>query len=218
MCRARRNNIRDRWQIPRTAFVVGFVGRLTEQKDPVRWLSIASQIALRRPGAVFLVVGGGELMDRVKAVAAGLGLAGDVVFTDYQRDAANYCAAMDVLMLTSKYEGLPLVVLHALAHGTPVISPDVGGLRWCLTGDAGKVLPANWSDAAYAEAVIDIERLREGDASASENCRQRIRKRFVKDRLRLQLQEDMTSLITALDREKRREDYQLDLMARPILS
>ena len=216
-CRARRNNLRDRWQIPRSAFVVGFVGRLTEQKDPVRWLSIAREIAVRCPDAVFLVVGGGELMDQVKATAASLGLAGNVILTDYQRDAADYSAAMDVLMLTSKYEGLPLIVLHALAHGTPVISPDVGGLRWRLTGDAGKVLPSDCSDVVYADAVIDIARVRASDASASESCRMRIRKRFVKDRMRLQLHQDMTSLINALDREKRREDYQLDLMARPIL-
>ncbi len=216
-CTARRHAIRRRWKIPGSAFVVGFIGRLTDQKDPIRWLSIAGEIARRRPGTVFLVVGGGELINRAKAVATNLGLARDVVFTDYQRDAVNYCAAMDVLMLTSKYEGLPLVVLHALAQGTPVISSDVGGLRWCLTGHAGRVLSPNESDAAYADAVIDIARIHASDASASATCRERIEGRFVKDRMRLQLQYDLTSLTTALDREKRREDYQLDLMSRPIL-
>jgi len=216
-CAAMRRAIREKWKIPETAFVVGFIGRLTEQKDPIRWLSIAAKIAQKRPGTIFLVVGGGELMDQTKAAAASLGLARDVVFTDYQRDAIDYCAAMDVLMMTSKYEGLPLVVLHALAQGTPVISSDVGGLRWCLTGQSGSVLPPDASDRAYADAVINVGGIRERDASVATCSREFIRARFTKDRMRHRLETDLKSLTNGLDREKRRENYQLDLMSRPVI-
>jgi glycosyltransferase involved in cell wall biosynthesis len=216
-CIARRNVIREKWKLPSDAFVVGFIGRLSDQKDPIRWLSIAAEIAQRRPGAIFLVIGSGELMDQAKKAAESLGLARDVVFTDYQRDAVDYCAAMDVMMLTSKYEGLPLVVLHALVQGTPVISSDVGGLSWWLTGHAGRVLPLNAANSAYAEAVLEIGRNRASAPSSTADCRERTRKRFAKDRMRLQLQHDFTSLTASLERAKRREDYQLDLMSRPIL-
>jgi glycosyltransferase involved in cell wall biosynthesis len=216
-CANRRHTIRERWKIPASAFVVGFVGRLTNQKDPQRWLSIAAEIARRRPGTLFLVVGGGELMDQAKATAAALGLSSNVVFTDYQRDAAYYCAAMDVLLMTSKYEGLPLLVLHALAHGTPIVSSDVGSIRSCVSGAAGRVLATGENDLVYAKAVLEVDRLRINDVSVGRHCRAVVSKRFVKQRMRQQLQHDFSCLTKALDREKRREDYQLDVMSRPIL-
>jgi glycosyltransferase involved in cell wall biosynthesis len=217
-CTARRHAIRERWNIPAQAFVVGFIGRVTDQKDPLRWLSVAAEIDQRRSDTVFLMVGGGELMDNVKAAAADRGLGSKIIFTNYQLDATHYCAAMDVLLMTSKYEGLPLVVLHALAHGTPVVSSDVGGIRWCVTERAGRVLPVGHSDAVYAEAVVDMGRIRVSDASISAQCRARVSARFTKDRMRQQLQDGLSSLTMVLNREKRLEDYQHELMSRPTLS
>jgi len=217
-CADRRHTIRERWKIPPSAFVVGFIGRLTDQKDPERWLSIAVEIARRRPGTFFLVVGGGELMPQLKATAAALGLASNIVFADYQRDAAYYCAAMDVLLMTSKYEGLPLLVLHALAHGTPIVSSDVGSIWSCVSGAAGRVLAPEENDLAYAKAVIEAGHLRDGDdVSVGRHCRAVVSTRFVKQRMQQQLQLDFTGLTKVLDREKRREDYQLDVMSKPIL-
>jgi len=218
-CANRRDTIRERWKIPACAFVVGFVGRLTDQKDPQRWLSIASEIAHRRPGTLFLVVGGGELMDQAKATAAALGLASNVVFTDYQRDAASYCAAMDVLLMTSKYEGLPLLVLHALAHGTPIVSSDVGSIRSCVSGAAGRVLATGENDLIYAKAVLEVGHLRDSDdVSVGRHCRAVVSTRFVKQRMRQQLQHDFSCLTKVLDRERRRQDYQLNVMSKPILA
>src|SRR5260370_25725169 len=99
-------------------------------------------------------------MDRARAVAAALGVSSNVVFTDYQRYAAYYCAAMDVLLMTSKYEGLPLLVLHALAHGTPIVSSDVGSIRSCVSGAAGRVLATGEYGLAYAKAVLEVAPLR----------------------------------------------------------
>ena len=114
-------------------------------------MSIASKIEELQAGTIFLVIGGGELLMAMTAKARKT-IASRVVFTGFQRLAAQYCAAMDVLLMTSKYEGLPLVILEALACGTPVVSTDVGGIRECLQTETGVVLPEDASDVAYASA------------------------------------------------------------------
>jgi len=53
---------------------------------------------------------------------------------------------MDVLSMTSKFEGIPLAMLEAVAHGTPVVSSDVGGVRECVSGLLGRCLPLEAAD------------------------------------------------------------------------
>jgi glycosyltransferase involved in cell wall biosynthesis len=214
---ADRRAIRERWNIPASAPVVGFVGRVTEQKNPLKWLSVAARCAKKYPDAVFLVVGDGELMKHCIAEAAHLGLSERVIFTGYQRDAARYCAAMDALLLTSKYEGLPLVILEALAHGTPVISSGVGAVAECLTQDTGLIVPANAGDEEYAVAVSEMLELRRSKPELRARCHNLLASRFSKENMQLQLRLDFSRMVSTLDRERRLIDYQLDLMLRPIL-
>lgn len=214
---ALRREIRTQWSIPASAFVVGFVGRLTDQKDPLRWLSIAAAIEARHRDSVFLVVGDGELFNDAGAAAAKLGLAGRVIFAGYQRRAAQYTAAMDVLLMTSKYEGLPMMVLQALAHGTPVVSSDVGGIGRFLTPRTGRVVPVDASASAYAEAVLEWRDIPGSGRSIAATFRELVAARFDKRRMSERLVEDLSALALPLNLEERRKDYQLDLMKRPIL-
>jgi glycosyltransferase involved in cell wall biosynthesis len=215
-CSRRRIALREKWGICKSAFVVGLIARLTDQKDPLRWLSVAARIVRHRPDTVFLVVGDGDLSSATRAQAVDLGLADRVVFTGYQKDAADYCAAMDVFLLTSKYEGIPLVVLAALAHGTPIVSSDVGGIREVLNQDTGRLLPANAEDEAYANAVLEMSTICSWDASFFEDNRRWLAARFSQERMSRQLEQDFGELMATLDRDQRRKDYILDIMARPL--
>jgi glycosyltransferase involved in cell wall biosynthesis len=215
-CAHRRAALREKWRISESAFVVGLIARLTDQKDPVRWLSIAAKIAEHRTDTVFLVVGDGELLSAARAHAADLGLADRVVFTGYQKDAANYCAAMDVFLLTSKYEGIPLVVLAALAHGTPMVAADVGGIREALNRDTGRLLPPDAEDGAYSDAVLEIAKICSNNASFFEDNHRWLAARFSQRSLSHQLDQDFGELVATLDRDQRRKDYILDVMARPL--
>ena len=215
VCLDLRRAIRQKWNIPDSAFVVGFIGRMTDQKDPQRWISVAARIAAAQPSTVFLLVGDGELFSESVALARER-LGARTVFAGYQCDAAQYCAAMDVLLMTSKYEGVPLVILEALAHGTPVVSTDVGGVRECVDSNTGVILPVDASDNAYAKAVIEfaLERDRTAVWTAARSL---LLAHFSEDRMKMQLQLELSSLAATLDRDTRRRDYQLDLMVRPIL-
>ena len=213
----RRTRLREELRLAPSAFVVGFVGRLTDQKDPLRWLKVAARIAEKRPDASFLIVGSGDedMLERCKARAAELGLGGHTHFVGYRRDAAHYCAAMDALLLTSKYEGLPIVLLEALAHGCPAVSSDVGGIRECLTPEFGRLLDVNAGDSAYADAVLELAGV-SGPRFAA-RARSHVSCRFGKSRMHRRLTEDLSSLAAQLNLEDRRTDYQLSLMGQAIL-
>jgi len=124
---------------------------------------------------------------------------------------------MDMLLMTSKYESLPLMVLHALAHGIPVVSSDVGGINRCLGERSGRTLPVDASPMAYAEAVLEWRGRNQGDQTIDGHCRDVLAGRFTKARMRRQLVDDISSLAARLNLEDRRKDYQLDLMKKPLL-
>ncbi len=120
-------------------FVVGSIGRLTGIKDHrtlLRGLALAKK-AVSRP-LTLVVVGQGELEGEIRAEAAALGL--DVRFMGWQPGTADLLPGFDLVALTSLNEGLPLVLIEALAAGRPVVSTPVGGVPSLLNMGEGPSL------------------------------------------------------------------------------
>lgn len=130
-----------------------FVGRVDEQKDPLRWLAVASELVQDLDNLRFLMIGDGPLLAQVRHEAQGLPLnmrltgaflpAAEVAaYMRYGLDRANglHCRrGKVVLLLTSSNEGLPTVVLEAVAMGVPVVTPDVGAMREVADAAGGLV-------------------------------------------------------------------------------
>jgi glycosyltransferase involved in cell wall biosynthesis len=211
-----RRSIRERWRIADSAFVVGFIGRLTAQKDPLRWMTVAAEISHLAPAVVFLIVGEGELFDEMREASVRLGVGGRCVWTGYQADGADYTAVMDVLLMTSRYEGLPMVVLHAVSCATPVVSTDVGGVGDCVADGLGIVLHRDAPASEFANAVIRMKTVVH-DPSYMTRCAERLASRFTKARMQERLEMDLQNLRSATNRDQRLEDYQSLLMEKPIL-
>jgi glycosyltransferase involved in cell wall biosynthesis len=122
VCRAA---IRAEFGIPEDAFVIGHVGRFTEQKNHVFLLAIAAELLTREPRARFLLIGDGELRAAMQKEAARLGIMDRVIFAGLRPDVPRVMlGAMDVFLLPSLYEGLPLVLMEAQAAGLPSIFSD----------------------------------------------------------------------------------------------
>ena len=110
-------------------------------------------IAAEFPDVDFLVVGEGEERAALEALARRLGLGARVVFTGLRHDVPRLLAAVDVLALTSLYEGFPNVLLEAMATGAVAVATDVGGCRELVTsGETGLLVPPR-APAAVAAAV-----------------------------------------------------------------
>ncbi len=123
---------RKRWALPDGAFVIAGIGRLTWQKNFALFLEVAAEILPRHPHAVFVLAGTGEDEAALRAQAAALGLGGRMRFLGYVGEMTALYPALDMLLLTSRYEGLPITILEAMAAGTPIVASRLDGVQEVL--------------------------------------------------------------------------------------
>ena len=139
--------------LPEDAFVIGHLGRFCNQKNQVYLLDIFVEVLKREPKARLLLVGGGEQWDACRARAAELGVAPFTVFTGVRTDTVRMYQAMDVFVMPSLYEGLPVVGVEAQAAGLPLLLADT-------VTEETKVLPTTVflplaaGPAAWAEHIL----------------------------------------------------------------
>jgi glycosyltransferase involved in cell wall biosynthesis len=123
--------------------IVGFVGRLTSQKNPQLLIETFSRVAERFPAARLVMVGDGPLAASVRSLVERKGLADRVVLPG-ALDGRRVMPAFDVLVLTSRYEGFPYVSLEGLLAGLPLLVTDTSSPRLVVDeGVNGFVVPAD---------------------------------------------------------------------------
>jgi glycosyltransferase involved in cell wall biosynthesis len=124
--------------------LLGAVGRLVDVKNHA--LAIDAVAAV--PGAALAIVGEGPLRGALEQQASRLGIRDRVVLVGFRRDARAIIGAADGVVLSSRGEGLPLVVLEALAAGVPIVATAVRGIRDYLTdGENALLVPPDDPDA-----------------------------------------------------------------------
>lgn len=156
--------------VPEGAPVVGSIGRLSAQKGHRYLLDAAAQVLARRPEARFLIVGDGDLSEELKSQAALLGILPQVLFVGHRSDIPLVLGTIDVLCISSTYEGTPLTLFEAMASGKPIVSTAVDGCREVLKDGLTGVLVPPRDPGALAEAllrVLDDGALREGLSGAA---------------------------------------------------
>jgi len=107
--------------------VVGTVGSLYPVKGHRYLIEGARSVLDRCPHAVFLIVGQGGLREELEAQAAQLGIAAQVRFLGHREDVRELLSILDLFVLPSLSEGMPLALLEAMAAGVPAIATRVGG-------------------------------------------------------------------------------------------
>jgi glycosyltransferase involved in cell wall biosynthesis len=144
-----------------------FAGRLHPQKDPI--LLINAFAALKEPNTHLLIAGDGELASQMTSEISRLGLSERVTMLGATAPAqlANLYRICSAFVLTSAYEGLPLVVLEALASGTPIVTTDCGETPEFLRSDSGIVCSLRTPDCV-ADALTKI--LRHPEDYPSDAC------------------------------------------------
>lgn len=152
-----RREWRMRWALPQDAVVIGMIGAVKPQKAYPRALRVLAAVAHARD-AYLVIIGGPVGRDGALAwqavLAQGrlLGLEQRVRLPGFIPGASACLPAFDVLLNTSRYEGLSIATLEALSAGLPVIASDVGG-QGELAAPGLALLPFDAPDAAWAAAV-----------------------------------------------------------------
>ena len=146
------------------------VGRLHEAKGhDVLFEAIASiHDEFLRPDV--LLVGGGELELPLKQLANELGIADRVQFLGHQPNPHPYVRIADIVAVPSRWEGLPMSILEAMAQGKAIVSTRVGGIGGVITDGKNGLLVAPGQPGELADAIVRLltdERLRESLGEAA---------------------------------------------------
>jgi glycosyltransferase involved in cell wall biosynthesis len=132
--------------------VIGTVGNFTVKKDQATLLTAAARLVDEHPGLRVVLVGSGPLEAELRAQAQGLGIGDATVFAGSRDDVFALLPAFDLFALSSRFEGLPIALLEAMACGVAPVVTRVGGVPEVVTdgrdgvlvdpGDAGELATA----------------------------------------------------------------------------
>jgi len=136
--------------------LVGFVGRLSPEKNPALFVQMASHVHGERPDVHFVLVGDGPLAPELRALAHALGLEHCLHFAGVRQDMRSVYGELDVMAMTSDSEAMPLALIEAMACGVAVVASQVGGVPELVrAGQTGLLAPPG--DArAFANAVLGL--------------------------------------------------------------
>lgn len=116
-----------------------FVGRLEEEKNPLEFIHIVTEIKKTCPQVKALMVGTGSLGAKCLKLIEKLKLSDNISMVGFQSNPYSYMNMTKVLIMPSKYEGFGLVALEAMTFGKPVLGSRVGGLQEIITEESGAV-------------------------------------------------------------------------------
>lgn len=156
-------NEKDRTQIRKelhieNGFVIGHIGRFNEQKNQPFLLQVFEEIADHRKDAVLLLVGTGPDFESTKQLAEKHPYKNQIILYGETKNTSKIYSAMDIFVLPSRYEGLPVVLLEAQISGLPCITSDVvtkemdfGKIQW----ESLVKEPCIWADRIMNTPVIE---------------------------------------------------------------
>lgn len=159
-------------------FLIGIVGRLSPEKNIAGFLEAARRLSGRYAHLRFIVVGEGPERECLEGLTMRLGLDGKVRFTGFVENMEDVYSLLDMLVIASSTEGVPLTVLEAMKHGIPVVSTAVGGIPEVIeNGVDGLIVEAGNTEAlcrAVEMLVVDGNRY----MAISMNAKRRVLRDF----------------------------------------
>ncbi len=141
--------------IPDDGYVIGTVGRLREEKGYAYLLEAASLLVQQYTDPIyFVIIGAGDLADRLVEQARRLQIGERVIFTGPRQDIEFLLSGMDIFVCSSLWEGFSTAVLEAMAAGVPVLATDIPGNRELIKPDVnGWMIPPGDPEALSKEIV-----------------------------------------------------------------
>jgi len=133
----RRTKLRE-WNVPEDRVVAGMVACFKPQKSPLDFVEVAARVLKETDRVHFIMAGDGELRPAIEARIRDLGISSHITLLGWQKDMPEVYRNLDVVVLTSLWEGLPCVFSEAMAAGLPIVATQVDGAREAIIdGDNG---------------------------------------------------------------------------------
>lgn len=136
--------------------IIGTVGRLVPAKDYRTLLIAAKDVIAKRPDVKFIFVGDGEEREMLEKTAASLNIASHIEFLGWQSDVGHYLDQMDLFVLSSITEGIPVALLEAMVKGIPIVATNVGGIPEVIQDGLNGLLVQAGHPENLAHAILNM--------------------------------------------------------------
>jgi glycosyltransferase involved in cell wall biosynthesis len=141
--------------IPNNAFIIGSIGRLRIEKGYDTFLEAAAKVIRQTNQSIkFMIVGTGELDEKLKIQAQSLNISDQVIFTGPRTDIEFLLSGMDLFVSSSYWEGFSTAVLEAMAAGVPILATDIPGNRELIEPEINGWLVTPHNPEALAQEII----------------------------------------------------------------
>ena len=158
--------------------VIGWIGRMVPVKGLAILLKAVAQMsAVSRPLRVLLVGDGPERAD-LETLADRLGIRDSIQFVGFVSEPRLFLIEMDIFVLPSLHEGIPMALLEALAAGVPAVAAAVGGIPGMIGGTGAALLVPSSSPEAWAAALTEVMGCPEQLSMMAKRGRQLVREQF----------------------------------------
>lgn len=147
---------REKIGVPENCFLIGTVGRLSEEKGHIYLINAVRRAKDIIPDLRFIIVGSGPQELPLKKVVSDYNLGQTVLFAGFRRDVPDIMKAMDVFAFPSLREGFPVALLEAMASCLPVVVTPVGGITEIITDGANGLLVQPCDEESLAQSIITL--------------------------------------------------------------
>jgi glycosyltransferase involved in cell wall biosynthesis len=152
---AEKQKIRAELGLPAEGIIVGTIGRLVPEKGQHLLIEAAARLAKNFSNVFYLIVGDGPLRQELQACARNAGLENRVILFGVSDQIPQLLNLMEVFVLPSLSEGLPMVILEAMAAGKPIIATNVGAIPQVLRDhESGLIIEPNANELADAISYL----------------------------------------------------------------
>lgn len=157
-----RKQIRDKYHIKKDAFVIGHVGRFSYQKNHEYLIRVFKELLEYDMDAVLMLIGSGELETEINSLINDLNLNDSILMCGNVNNVNDYMQAMDVFVLPSRYEGLPIVGVEAQAAGLPIVVSEHVSKELNL-GKSVTFLPLSEDYSLWVNIILQLKEKRCND-------------------------------------------------------
>ncbi len=144
------------YEIPPGTFVIGTLGRLAIVKGHSYLIQAIPSILKEIPGCMLLIAGSGPLYSNLNNLIKALGLENNIKLIGYIKELEPFFSSIDLFVLPSLSEGLPISLLEAMRHGKPCVASAAGGITEIITDGAAGLLVPPANVKALAQAITSL--------------------------------------------------------------
>jgi len=170
--------LKEQLKIPSNAITIGVVGRLVKAKGYSYFLESAKQITCDFDNTYFIFVGDGPLKEDLINQAQKLNIAEKVIFAGIQTDMNLIYDMLNIFVISSIDEGLPLVLLEAMAKEKPIVTTDVGAIPNVITDNENGLLIPSKNFPALTHAIIELIKDENKATKLAKKARKTVEEKF----------------------------------------